>query len=146
MKGDLLIRDFWTQGAYIIHNMRVVNNDAASYQSKNLENCLETSEKGKKDNCLDDFLKQRWNFTLSVASVDGLLGVKSEVTLKPIASRLTKKWKEPYSSTCRYVKIRVASTLVREMHRCTRGGRVQSSRISMKRPQLEDGVGLQLFR
>ena len=32
-KGDLLIRDLWTQGTDSIHNMCVVNTDAVSYQS-----------------------------------------------------------------------------------------------------------------
>ena len=30
LKGDLLIRDLWTQGTDSIHNMRVVNTDATS--------------------------------------------------------------------------------------------------------------------
>ena len=33
-KGGLLIRYIWTQGMDIIYNMRVVNTDALSYQSK----------------------------------------------------------------------------------------------------------------
>ena len=43
LKGDLLIRDLWKQVMDSIHNMRVVNTDATSYQSKNPEKCLETS-------------------------------------------------------------------------------------------------------
>ena len=34
MKGDILIRDLWTQGTDSIHNMCVVNTDATSYQYK----------------------------------------------------------------------------------------------------------------
>ena len=34
MKGDLLIRDLWTQGMDIIHYTWVVNTDSNSYQSK----------------------------------------------------------------------------------------------------------------
>ena len=40
MKGYLLIRYIWTQGTDIIHDMRVANTDAASYQSKKTEMCL----------------------------------------------------------------------------------------------------------
>ena len=36
LKGDLLIRELWTQGAEIIHNMFVVNTNSTSYQSKPL--------------------------------------------------------------------------------------------------------------
>ena len=36
-KGCILIRDLWTQGKDSIHDMRVVNTDAVSYQSKTTE-------------------------------------------------------------------------------------------------------------
>ena len=45
LKGGLLIRDLWTQGTDIIHNMRVVNTDATSYKSKSPKKLLETTEK-----------------------------------------------------------------------------------------------------
>ena len=39
-KGDLLIRDLWTQGMESIHGMRVVNTGAVSHQYKTPERCL----------------------------------------------------------------------------------------------------------
>ena len=42
-KVGLLIQYPWTQGTDSIHDMRVVNTDAVSYQSKTLEKCLETA-------------------------------------------------------------------------------------------------------
>ena len=39
--------------------------------------------------------------------------MEATVTLKMIASRLTSKWKQPYSKTCGYVKSNIAITLVR---------------------------------
>ena len=47
-KGELLIRDLWTQGTGSIHNMRVVNTGVVSYQSKTLENFLETPERKRR--------------------------------------------------------------------------------------------------
>ena len=47
--GENLIRDHWTQGTGSITDMRVVNTDAVSYQSKTLEKCLETSEFKKEE-------------------------------------------------------------------------------------------------
>ena len=52
LKGDLLIRDLWTQGTDSIHDMCVVNTDATSYQSKNPEKCLETAKNAKKRSIL----------------------------------------------------------------------------------------------
>ena len=75
-----------------IHGMRVVNNDAVSYQYKTPENCLETVKQEKKRKYLNNFLNECRHFTPVVASVDGLLGVEAEETLKDISSRIAQKW------------------------------------------------------
>ena len=72
-----------------------MNTEATSYQSKSPKKCLKTAEKVKKKNDLNAYLKQGRHCTPFVVSVDSLLGVKGEATLKRIAGRLTKKWKEP---------------------------------------------------
>ena len=120
-KGDLLIRDLCTQGTDSIHDMRVVNTDAVSYQYQTPEKFLETAESKKKNNYLHACLDKRWNFTPIAASVDKLIGVDKEAALKHISSRLAQKWKEPYACTCGYMKSRVAITLVRATHLCIRG-------------------------
>ena len=79
-------------------------------------------------------------------SVDGLLGVEAADILKKIASHLPTKWRQPYSRTCGYIKSRVAITLVRATHRCIRGSRVPAHKISVQRPQWENGARLNLFR
>ena len=91
-------------------------------------------------------LQQSWHFYPFVASVDGLMGVEATATLKRIASRLATKWKQSYSKTCGYVKSRIVITLVHTTHRCMQGSRVPAHRISVKRHQWEDGLGLNLFR
>ena len=78
--------------------------------------------------------------------MDGLLGVEETATLKRISSRLATNRKQSYSKTCGYVKSRIAITLVRATHRCIGGSRVTAHRISVQRPQWEDGAGLNLFR
>ena len=101
---------------------------------------------GKKKMYLEACLQQRRHFYPFVASVDGLLGVEATANLKMIASSLATKWRKPYSKTCGYVKSRVAITLVRATHRCLCGSQVYAHRISVQRPQWEDGAGLNLFR
>ena len=44
-KGDLQIRGLWTQGMDNIHDIRVVNTNAVSYQSKTPEKCMDTTER-----------------------------------------------------------------------------------------------------
>ena len=72
--------------------------------------------------------------------------VEATATLKRISSRLDTKWRQPYSNTCGYIKIRVAITLVRATLRCLRGSRVPIHQISVQWPQWEDGAGINLFR
>ena len=57
LKGGLLIRDLCTKGMDIIHDMRVMNTDATSYQSKSPKNSLETAKKAKKKKYLHACLK-----------------------------------------------------------------------------------------
>ena len=110
-----------------IHDMRVMNTDAVSYQSKTLEKCMETANREKNRNYLNACLNERIHFTLLVASVDGLLRFKAEATLKCVARHLAQNCKEPYSRTFGYVKSRVVITLVRATHCCIQGGRVPES-------------------
>ena len=145
-KGDLLIRELWQNGTDSVHAMRVVNTDAKSHIAKAPEKCLHETEKGKKQIYLEECLQQRRHFSPFVASVDGLLGVEATATLKRLASLLTTKWKQPYSKMCGYVKIRIVITLVPATNRCIQGSQVPAHRISVQRPQWEDGAGLNLFR
>ena len=145
-KGELLIWDLWKQGTNSVHDMRVVNTDALTYQLKEPEKCLHEAEKGKKKMYLEACLQQCRHFFPFVASVDRLLGVDTTATLKRIASRLATNWKQPYSKTCEYVKSRVAITLVRATHSFIRGSCVPAHRISVQQPQWEDGAGINLFR
>ena len=78
--------------------------------------------------------------------VDGLLRVEADATLKRIASRLAQKWKEPFSCTCRYMKSRVAITLVQATYCGILGGRVPMSFIIVTCTQCEFGAGFHLFR
>ena len=90
-KGDLFIRDLWKQGTESVHDMRVGNTDAPTYQKTEPEKCLHEAERGKKKMYLEACLQQRWHFSSFVASVDGLLGVEATATLKRIASHLATK-------------------------------------------------------
>ena len=97
----------------IIHNMCVVDTDTVYYQSQNPDLCLETAKRDKKKNYLNTCLNKSRHSTPFVISVDGLLGVEAEETLKHIASCLAIKWNDLYSRICRYIKSRVAITHIR---------------------------------
>ena len=95
---------------------------------------------------LEACLHQRRHFSPFVASVKGLLGVEATATMKSIVSPLATKWKQSYSKACEYFMSRISITLVRATHRCIQGSQVPGHRISVQRPQWEDGVGIKLFR
>ena len=103
-------------GTDSVHNMRVLNTDTKSYWEKSPKKCLEEADKSKKKMYLEACLQQRRHLSPFVASVDGILGVEVTSTLKSIAICLASKWKQPYSKTCGYIKIRIAITLVRATH------------------------------
>ena len=94
-----MIWDLWTQGKDGIHDMHVVNTDAVYYQYKTPDNYLETADCKKKKNYLHAYLKEGRHFMPFANSLVGLLGVKTEGTLKRIASRLAKKWENLYPRT-----------------------------------------------
>ena len=98
-------------------------------------------EKGKEKMYLEACLQQRRHF-----SPFWLMWVEATATLKRIASHLATKWKQSYSKTCGYIKSSIAITLVRATHRCIQGSRVPTHWISVQRPQLEDGAGINIFR
>ena len=145
-KGDLLLRYLWQNGTDSVHVMHAVNTDTKSYWEKSPNRCLQEAERIKNKIYLEACLQQRQQLSPFVASVDGLLGVEATATLKRIAICLSSKWKQPYLKTCEYVNSRISVTLVQATHRCIRGSRVPSHKISVQIPQWEDGAGLELFR
>ena len=145
-KGDLLIRDLWQNGTDNVNDMHVVNTDAKSHSAKTPKKCLQEAKRGKNWMYLEECLKQRRHFSPFFALMDGMLGVESMATLKRLASCLATKWKQPYSKTCGYIKSRITISLVRATHCYILGSRVLAHRISVQRPQWEDGSGLNLFR
>ena len=76
----------------------------------------------------------------------GLLVVEVGATLKRIASCLTAKWKHTYSRTCGYVKSSADINLVCFTYHCIHGSQVTAHKISVQRPQWEDGAVLHLLR
>ena len=144
-KGNLLIRELWQQGIDSVHNMWFVNTDAPMHRGKDPARCPHKAERGENRIYLEACLQQHRHVSPFVASLDGLMWVEATATLKRLASCLSTKWKQSYSKTCGYVKIRIAVTLVRATHCCIQGSRVPAQRISLQRPQWEDGAGLNLF-
>jgi hypothetical protein len=144
-RGDLLVRGFWENGMDAIIDVRCVDTDAKSYNSRDPEKVLKSAEKSKKNKYLEHCLQQRRAFTPFVISVDGLLGYEAKNLLKRLAFHLAEKWQKPYSVTCGLVKSRISLACVRATHQCLRGSRTPFRTIS-REIQWEDGAGTGLYR
>jgi hypothetical protein len=144
-RGDLLVRGFWENGMDAIIDVRCVDTDAKSYNSRDPDKVLKSAEKVKKNKYLENCLQQRRAFTPFVISVDGLLGYEAKNLLKRLAFHLAEKWQKPYSVTCGLVKSRISLACVRATHQCLRGSRTPFRTIS-REIQWEDGAGTGIYR
>ena len=98
--GDMLIHKLWQIGKDSIHYMHVMNTSTLSHQNRSPEKCLIMTEKEKKRKYLEACLQQRLHFHPFFVSLDDLIGVKEEATLKYISRRLTMKGKQPPTPVC----------------------------------------------
>jgi hypothetical protein len=146
-RGDVLIRGLWARGTDCIIDVRVTDTDAKSNLSRDPAKVLEQHEREKKKKYLKDCLEQRRHFTPFVVSTDGLIGREAKTLLKRLSLILAEKWEKPYAEVCGYVNARMSIAIVRATHRCLRGSRVPTGKMSEKHfPQWEDRAGLSLFR
>ena len=90
-------------------------------------------------------LERRRHFTPFVCSVDDLLGREATIFSKRLAAKLAAKWQRTYSKVCWCVNARLSIAIVCATHMCIRGSCVLLHKISVGRPQWEDGAGLSLF-
>ena len=141
-----MIHDLCKNGRDSVQDMRGVNTDFKYHLAKKPEKSLQEAEMAKKNIYLEDWLQQRRHFLPLIASVYEFLGVEVGDTLKRLSIRLARKWRQPYSRTCRYFKSRISTTLVRAKHRYIRGSRVPAKKISVQRLQWEDGARPNLLR
>ena len=112
-----------------------MNTDALSYHKKFLDKCPQMAEIDKKRKYLEAFLKQRHNFSSFFVSVDGILVMEAEETLKSTASHLNTNWKQTYSRMYGYVKSRMAITMVQATHFYIQGSWEPVWKIILQRPQ-----------
>ena len=148
MKEDLLIRKPMGRDGRTVFTTCLSRNTYAHllHHDKLPQKCLLMEEREKKHKYLEACLRYCRHLSPFIVSVYGLLDVQAEATLKRIDSRITTKWKQPYSRTCGNVKSRVANTQVRANHRCIWDPWVPACKFSVQRPQWVDGDGIHLFR
>ena len=119
---------------------------AKSNISRDPAKVLAAHGKAIKRKYLEACLKQLRHFTPFVVSTDGLIGKEAKIVMRRITEKLADNWRKPYSEDSGYANARMIIAIVQATHRCIRGSRVPTSRVSNRRPLLwEDQAGLSLF-
>ena len=129
-RGDLLLRGAYSPSTDCIIDVTIVDLNAKSYNTKDPEKVLRAKEKEKKRHYLKACQHQRRHFAPFVASTDGILGKEAHALLKTIGRKLADKWQLPQSSVMSYISSKISISLARACHRCLRGSRIPSRRIS----------------
>ena len=80
---------------------------------------------------LEACLQQRIHFYYFVASVNRIMAVEATDTPKRLSSRLTTKWRQPYSWICGYFMFSIAITLGSGRTLMHPGSRVPAHRTSV---------------
>ena len=101
--------------------LKINHTDAKYHMAKTPEKCYR-GRKGERSGCT-------WRHASSSVVISPPLspqrmdwwGWRRRQILKRLAIFLPTKWKQTYSTTCGYVKIRIAINLVRANHRCIQG-------------------------
>ncbi len=145
-RGDVLIRGLWARGTDCIIDVRITDTDAASNRSKDPLKVLANHEREKKRKYLQPCLHQRRHFTPFVVSTDGLIGSEGKALLQKLSALMADKTGKSYAEVSGFINARMSIAIVRATHLCLRGSRIPTSRMSLRRPQWDDGAGLSLFR
>ena len=103
LNTDVRIRGVWQSQVDALFDVRVVDTDAPSYQSRSPQAVLCTAEVEKRRKYGAACLARRASFTPLCFSVDGLFGSEADYFLRRLADSLSVKWEKNYSVVMGYV-------------------------------------------
>ena len=122
---DVRARGFWSNnGAEAFFDVRVFHPFASSYRGSSLSTLYRQHERRKKAEYGRRVLDiERGSFTPLVFTTTGGMGREANVFFKRLASLLSIKREEPYSTVMRWLRCRLSFSLVRSALLCIRGSR-----------------------
>ena len=112
-------------------DVRVVDTDAPSYQSRSPQAVLRTAEVKKRRKYGTACLARRASFTPLCFSVDGLFGSEADYFLRRLADSLSAKWEKNYSVVMGYVRERLSFAIIRADLLIVRGSRTKWRSLSL---------------
>ena len=124
-RADIRARGFWggnRQRAFF--DVKVFNPNAQSYRQSSLESCFRCEENAKKQKYEQRIVEvEHGSFTPLVFSTSGGMGNLASTFYKRLASLLSEKRREAYSSTLDWIRTHLSFSLVRFAIMCIRGAR-----------------------
>ncbi len=136
--ADLGVRGVWQPQDLALLDIRVIDTDATSYQTRAVKSVLRDAETSKKRKYATACTDRRAAFTPFIVSVDGAIGPEATTFIRRLSERLSLKWSRPYSRVTHWVRTRLSFAIVRATSTCLRGSRVKWRSIGF-----EDGAALQ---
>ena len=127
---DIAANGFWGgrfERAYF--DVRVFNPHAPSNRQQSLTATYRTHERAKV-RAYEQRVREveHGSFTPLVMSLTGGAGPAATVCLKRLASLLSEKWEQPYSSTLAWLRCKLSFALLRSSIQCIRGARSAAGR------------------
>jgi hypothetical protein len=101
----------------------ILNADAPSYSSNNLETLVDTARGRKKLKYSDAAHEKRATFTPILATCDAIFDHEATVYMKRLSSLLASKWNQHYSQVHGWLKARMQVCILRSVSLCIRGSR-----------------------
>ena len=126
--------DIWEQGIYWILHMLVVNMYVKSYLQNTRKKIPALTETDKKFTYPDSCLQKGHIFSLFAIAVDNVIFTEVDAQMKRISTRLSTRWRLPYSSKFGYEQSKVTMHTLISIHRYIRDLRVLTIHISVQRP------------
>ena len=136
--ADIMIDNVWEPVKRAFFDVRIVNADAASYESHKSWSSISqmhSKEKHRKYNLAAEDL--RASFTPLIISCDGVIAKEYESFVKQTATKLCEKWHKPYSVIIAWLKTKIQISLIRAV-----SIRLRGTRKFIKWIGCEDGAGI----
>ena len=125
LRVDWGVRGFWEFQREALFDICILNADAPSYLSSNLESLFDAARQRKKNKYGSAAEQRKATFTPVIATCEAIFDHEAEVYLKKISALLSSKWETPYSQIHGWVKARMQVCILRSVSLCIRGSRTK---------------------
>ena len=140
LRVDWGVRGFWEFQREALFDICILNADAPSYSSINLEALMSSARDRKKAKYGHAAELRRATFTPIIATCEAIFDQEACTYFKRISSLLASKWGQHYSQVHGWLNARMHVCILRSVSLCIRGARTK-----FRGAGIEDGVQISIF-